>query len=40
MSPGMQLRDAGKYGSHLSSCRNVPEESNIYANLVNMGSQR
>jgi len=36
----MQLRDAGKSGSQLSSCRKIPQESNIYAHLVNMASQR
>lgn len=36
----MQLRYAGKTGSQLSSCRNIHEESSIYAHLVNMGSQR
>jgi len=36
----MQLRDPEKSGSQLSSCRNIPEECTIYAQLVNMGSQR
>jgi len=27
----MQLCDPGKSGSQLSSCRNIPEESTIYA---------
>ena len=40
LSPGLQLHYAGKNGNHLSSCRNIPEESNIYAHGVNTGSQR
>ena len=37
----MELRYAGKTGNQLSSCHNIPEESNIYAHLrVNTGSQR